>query len=321
MPRVSVIVPVHNVEKYIKKCAYSLFEQTFDDIEYLFVDDCSTDRSIDVLQEAVKEFGVEHKVKILHHDRNRGISAARNTGLKYAGGDYIGWVDADDWVEKDLFEELYQNIVTYGYDFLFCGYTEDAKDGSCTKKIGNYNGARERSDHINALLSGEIDAYLWNKLIKRDLFDAHTIRCLEGYDMWEDFTLLAQVVYYAQSIGRIETASYHHLLRAHSYSCIGSKKQALSMVNNIMAVDAFLKSVGVSCQPIMGYKLAAKKAFLPFTVDIETWRNLFPETHSHIWHQCGTPLYLKIFEWCLIKHLDFCYPLYKGYLLIKSSLH
>ena len=99
MPKVSVIVPVYGVEKYIERCARSLFEQTLDDMEFIFVDDCTKDESIEVLKRVIDLYPVrKDQVKIIHHAVNKGLSRARETGVNAATGDYIGHCDSDDWV-------------------------------------------------------------------------------------------------------------------------------------------------------------------------------------------------------------------------------
>ena len=103
-PKVSVVIPVYGVEKYIERCARSLFEQTMQEgIEYIFVDDCSPDRSIEILEKVLKEYPHrEPQVKIIQHSKNQGIFYTRNTGVENATGEYIIHCDSDDWVEPDI---------------------------------------------------------------------------------------------------------------------------------------------------------------------------------------------------------------------------
>lgn len=99
MPKVSVIIPVYGVEKYIERCVRSLFEQTLDDIEYIFVDDCCLDRSIEILDNVIKEYPNRRTdIKIVHHKENKGLAQARQSGIKVATGEYFVHCDSDDWV-------------------------------------------------------------------------------------------------------------------------------------------------------------------------------------------------------------------------------
>ena len=112
--KVSVCIPVYGVEKYIEKCARSLFEQTMQDgIEFIFVNDCTKDRSIEILEQVLAEYPHrKEQTRIIHHEKNRGLVAARNTGLAYASGEYIIHCDSDDWVELDMYEKMYKKAIS-----------------------------------------------------------------------------------------------------------------------------------------------------------------------------------------------------------------
>ena len=107
--KVSIIVPIYGVEQYIERCARSLFEQTYDNIEYVFVNDSTPDRSVEVLKKVIDEYP-ERKgnIKIINHEKNRGLSASRNTGLKNCKGDYVYFVDSDDYIHCKTIECLLQ---------------------------------------------------------------------------------------------------------------------------------------------------------------------------------------------------------------------
>ena len=109
MPKVSVIVPIYNVEKYIERCLRSLFEQTLDDIEYIFVNDCTPDNSMIILEKILKEYPHRIKqVKIINHEQNQGQAGARTSGMKAMTGEYMIHCDPDDWVELDMYEIMFK---------------------------------------------------------------------------------------------------------------------------------------------------------------------------------------------------------------------
>lgn len=109
---VSVIIPVYNVGKFIERCARSLMEQTMDNVEYIFVDDASPDNSIQILQKVLADYpNRRDNVRILTHAENKGLPAARNTGLAVATGEYIFHCDSDDFVEPDMLEQLYGKAI------------------------------------------------------------------------------------------------------------------------------------------------------------------------------------------------------------------
>lgn len=108
-PLVSVIVPVYGVEQFVEQCARSLFNQSLAEVEFIYVDDASPDKSIEKVKKVLKEFpNRETQVKIIHHDVNKGLPAARNTGLSVATGEYVFHCDSDDYVESQMLERLYR---------------------------------------------------------------------------------------------------------------------------------------------------------------------------------------------------------------------
>ena len=115
MPAVSVIIPVYGVEKYIERCARSLFEQTMEDLEYIFVDDCTPDASMDILARVMDDYPARRcQVKVLHNEVNRGLAYTRRRGVEASTGDYIIHCDSDDYVEKDIYEKLYAKATEEG---------------------------------------------------------------------------------------------------------------------------------------------------------------------------------------------------------------
>ena len=117
MPKVSVIVPVYNTEKYLRKCLDSIVGQTLENIEILCIDDCSTDSSLNILQEYAQK---DSRVKVFRNSKNKGLSATRNVGIDNACGEYIQFVDSDDWIEPDMEEVLYQTATGNRLDLLKC---------------------------------------------------------------------------------------------------------------------------------------------------------------------------------------------------------
>ena len=121
MPAVSVIVLVYKVEKYIERCARSLFEQTLQDIEYIFVDDCTPDRSIEILERVLEDYPErKSQVIILHNERNSGLPFSRRRGVEAASGDYIIHCDSDDWPESDMYAKLYAKASSENLDMVKC---------------------------------------------------------------------------------------------------------------------------------------------------------------------------------------------------------
>lgn len=171
MPKVSVIIPVYGVEKYIERCARSLFEQTLDDIEYIFVDDCSPDKSIDILNEVKADYPTKiSNIKIIHHKKNEGLPIARQSGWKVATGEYIANCDSDDWIDSDLYERMYKTAVGQTADIVVC----DIKftDGTSCRKIVNglLSDNPNKEDAQKDMIYLRTSWSLCNKLIHRNLY-------------------------------------------------------------------------------------------------------------------------------------------------------
>lgn len=130
MPKVSVLVPVYNVERYIGRCARSIFRQTFQDWEAIFVDDASPDASMQELERAIGEFPALHgKVKTIQHEKNRGSAAARATALKEATGEYVLFVDSDDFITTDMLAKMVTAARKEQADLTICNYVEQTAAG------------------------------------------------------------------------------------------------------------------------------------------------------------------------------------------------
>jgi glycosyltransferase involved in cell wall biosynthesis len=120
---VSILIPVYGVEKYIEKCAHSVFSQTFERIEYVFVDDCTKDGSVDKLQQVLELYPArKSSTRIIKHEKNRGVAAARQTAIDAATGDYLLFVDSDDYIEKNMVELLYKKAFEKNADIFFVNF-------------------------------------------------------------------------------------------------------------------------------------------------------------------------------------------------------
>lgn len=176
--KVSIIIPVYNVSNYVERCLQSVMAQTYTDIECIIVDDCTPDDSIEKCEKLIAEYNGPICFKILHHEKNRGLSAARNTGIDAASSDYIFFLDSDDW--------LYPNCI----DLLYNAINDD---NSIEMVIGNYYYESDlvfpplklkQASYDCGLLQLYIDnqyyMMVWNKLYKRSFINQHHIRFIEG---------------------------------------------------------------------------------------------------------------------------------------------
>lgn len=209
IPLVSILVPVYNVEKYIERCARSLFEQTYENLEYIFVDDCTSDSSMQILERVIQDYPVRsnHAHMIKHH-HNRGLAATRNTLLDNSHGEFVTWVDSDDWLELNAIELLVYKQQETDADIV-TGRAWIHENG---KVVPYMDGgvSSDKSGLLVGLLTYKFSVSLWRRLIRRRLYLDHHITCDESCDGAEDFQTLPRLVYYASKISGIEDYIYHY---------------------------------------------------------------------------------------------------------------
>lgn len=168
MPKVSIIVPVYRVEKYIERCARSLFEQTMEDIEYLFIDDCTPDKSIEVLNRVLEEYPHRKKRVVIHRmEKNSGQAAVRKWGMLNATGDYVIHCDSDDWVDVTMYEKMYNKAIEEDADMVVCDYYRS--DGVTHSEDTGFI-STEKEQFIREMLYMRTSWAVWNKMVKRELY-------------------------------------------------------------------------------------------------------------------------------------------------------
>ncbi|BDP63405.1 hypothetical protein EfmJHP80_09010 [Enterococcus faecium] len=159
--------PVYNVEKYLKKCVDSILGQTFTDFELLLIDDGSTDNSGSICDELAK---TDNRIKVIHKE-NGGLSDARNIGIEVAKGDFIGFIDSDDYIDEDMYAFLYNNILKYDAELSMCGIYDVHKNKEI-KKLTPFSQLVTKSEAIELVLDGKlVVANAVSKLYKKELFE------------------------------------------------------------------------------------------------------------------------------------------------------
>lgn len=215
MPKISIIVPVYNCEKYISNCINSILEQSFKDFELILVDDGSSDRSFEICESFAKK---DNRVRAIHQP-NSGVSRARNRGLDEAKGEYIGFVDGDDCIDKEMYERLYKNLADNNADISICGIVNCfvKKDGT-TEKVRQspvdgfwiFSGEQALKEALQSRLYSVNPV---NKLFKKELFDK--LRYPEG-KISEDAFLIPVVISKAGKVVYDSKPMYYYLRRENS---------------------------------------------------------------------------------------------------------
>ena len=166
---ISLIIPVFNVEEYLEQCLESIIEQSFSDYEVILVDDGSTDKSMEIIREYKKRF---NQVKVLSQ-RNKGVSEARNLALKYAKGEYVLYIDSDDFLRFNMLEIMVNKANKTNADIVMCNYNLYYGVNNKNNRMVSYNVLEDKiyssSEVIDMILNFNIQGQLWNKLFKRSL--------------------------------------------------------------------------------------------------------------------------------------------------------
>lgn len=260
MNKVSILVPIYNAEKYIRKCAKSLFEQTYNNIEYLFVDDASTDNSICELQHVLLEYPMRWKsVKIIRHEKNCGIAVTRNDLIKQTTGDYLMFVDSDDWISNNAVDLLISTAESNNSDIVIANWSIENNRVSKEVCIPILN----RQDYIKAVLSRKITASLWAKLYRTDFYMSTGIRFSEHQDYGEDYMVIPQIVYKARRIHYLDHVIYYY--RKSNPSSLTnniSPKHVTDLQNVLIVLDKFFLSLPDAASYDKALKIARMKTLV-----------------------------------------------------------
>ncbi|MBQ3556569.1 MAG: glycosyltransferase [Oscillospiraceae bacterium] len=205
-PKISIVVPVYKVEPYLRKCLDSIVNQTYRNLEIILVDDGSPDNCPAICD----EYAARDERIVVIHQKNGGLSAARNSALDISTGEYLGFVDSDDWIEPDMFEYLLTNMCSVDADIGFCGHIEEYPNRS-KQKCWPQAEVMDRENALKNLLEDKtLHNYVWDKLWKRELFNG--VRFPAG-KTFEDMAVVHRPFINAQRVVFLPEAKYHYLQR------------------------------------------------------------------------------------------------------------
>ena len=283
MPKISVIVPIYKVEAFIEGCATSLMEQSLEDVEFIFVDDASPDCSMEILGGVLAGFP-SRKVILLHHPENKGLPAARNTGMAAATGEYICHVDSDDWLEPDMLEKMYRTAQKERADYVYCDFYLDF--GNKRRVLENPAFSDPQRLLCEGFLAGRVKFNVWNKLVKRELYELSAVRFPEGHSMAEDMTMIL-VLLHARKTAHVARPLYHYMkTNAGAFTSTFSQRQLEDIRFN---VDRVCDGVAASGIPDLEMNLGLFKlnVKLPFLLSgsyrqYRLWHCWYPEANRFV---------------------------------------
>lgn len=209
MKKISIIVPIYNIVDYLERILDSLLEQTYSNLEIILIDDGSSDGS-EIICDRYKN--KDKRIKVVHQ-KNSGVSIARNVGLKLATGDYIGFVDSDDIIDKNMYKKLYDNMIKYNCEISvcnFCSFT-DKPLFTCSDNIRIYSREEALKDIIS---DGVITNFLWNKVFLKSIFD--DIKFPE-HQIYEDMYVMPKLIEKINKLCYDESKLYGYFIRSSSY--------------------------------------------------------------------------------------------------------
>lgn len=284
--KVSILVPFYKVEHYVGRCVESLFTQTYKNIEYVFVNDCSPDKSMEVINELIDKFDMASKCKIIVHETNLGISASRNDCLDNMTGDFFLFIDSDDYIDADMVELLVEAALKENADISGCGYIEEYADHSVQHPQKYTN---DHDEMMRAITLLTIKGVMWKLLVRSTIVTEHReeVRFIPDRNMVDDYLFCCQIFYYAQRFAGVDRCMYHWIqYNPNNYThttIFAVESQAAA----IRKTEEFYRDKGV--YEVVKDSLLQRKfvSKLPLLLDkncrdVGRWRSLFPES-SDVW--------------------------------------
>ena len=324
MIKISIIIAVYNCEKYIEACVRSLFEQTLNDIEYVFVNDATPDISITVLEKVIEDYPTRKPfIKIINLERNGGVSNARRIGIENATGEYVIHADSDDWVDKDMYERLYLKAKETDADIIGCNFRHEFSDKQ-------YEFHQQYADtienKIRHLINGKIFPSLCTSLTRRRLIEENNISFPVGLNMGEDLYYNLQLYLHSKKIVSIDWAPYHYRHTEDS-SCVKRTRQSIdsdiaiaSHIEQLMREQNLYEEYAKDIEYRKFYSKLPLMQDLSNKKNYQDWLSIFPETNKKIWNYTQIDWKRKVELWFAANHLLFVAKAFKHLLKLQHRL-
>ena len=321
-PLVSICVPVYNVSPYLERCVVSLMRQSYGNIEYVFIDDCSTDDSLAVLEKCVAGFPQRRaNTLILRNDSNHGLAYTRRKSIEEASGVYVVCVDSDDYIPEDSIQSLVDKAVETDADIV-CGEVDNIRQGKYAERWRAYSPSSQSSvaDAINNDF-----ASLCAKLIKRHLFTGDFSFAPRGLDYNEDRIVCLYLSYKAKKIVPLDRVVYTYIHREGSISATRNERLFVNMMQYWQFAEQYLQTVGLGekYRELVAKNKVKDKAYLLLHTDDMSVRKRFADIYlaetakyRHTLHG-GARMILELVS----RHLWVLVNCFQAYIRVYKKLH
>lgn len=322
MKNVSVIMPMYNVEKIVARSVHSLFVQTLKDFEIVFVDDCSSDKTDAELRRIIAGYDREDiSVKIIRHEQNRGVAATRNTGLDNASGEYVYYLDSDDYFDDDTLALMYEEAKMTGADVVGCEWWLSFESSARHMVQPDVHTGR---DAFSKMCNGVMRWNLWLFMVKRSLYEAKRFRFIPGVNMGEDMMVMMKILLNSDRVSIIHRPLYHYIQTNSNAMTKNFSAYRGQVTENVREIERYLTEAGVKDELsglLNQLKLNLK---LPLIIsdknsDYQLWQEWFPESNVYAGQNSEQPFRTRMIQKFAAKK---CYlPLKLYYKLVIKFIY
>lgn len=299
---ISIIVPVYNAERYLSKCIDSILSQSFTDFELLLINDGSKDYSGAICDQYAAN---DSRVTVFHKE-NGGVSSARNLGLEKAKGEWVAFIDSDDWIANTMYQEMYELAMLENADIVYCDINMVFYSHQAAWKAAKYDA--DKIHFLNNYIASEWTS-LCNLFVRKRLFDSNQIKSPEEFPFAEDYHVSTRLMYFAERISYLPKALYNYnrmneSSALHNFSADHYDKERKV---NLDLIDFFIAqgSYEEYARPLCWRLLKSVQEYVLDKNSYDKFMTIHPDSHQFIWDCPYLNVKIKIMMWALSNRLQF----------------
>jgi glycosyltransferase involved in cell wall biosynthesis len=306
-------MPMYNVEKVVARSVQSLFSQTLKDFEVVFVDDCSSDNTGEELRRIISSYNREDiSIKNVRHESNQGVAAARNTGLDNASGEYVYYLDADDYFDDDALSSMYETAKMKDADVVGCEWLLSFENNARHMVQPE---VKTGMDAFVKMCNGVMRWNLWLFMVRRDLYEDNEFRFIPRANMGEDMMVMMKILLNAGSVSMVHRPLYHYIQTNSNAMTKNFAAYRGQVSENVAEVERYVEQIGKrkECQDLLNQlKLNLK---LPLIIsdkesDYKLWQDWFPESTAFAGQNPDQPFRTRLIQRFAAKKIYFALKLY-----------